>query len=457
VSASKVRAAAAAEDQDAYFDEDDQEVEGSAYNQDDDQYSSVSHPELPLSYGERLVLDTYLRGRSRPYDRSRQEELAKPRRRGGDATCWVSRDELQQTAASSSTADWHGYSLGDKEISGTEGAAASTFEGGYSTTSGVFSSMDYLSGSKTEAKTGYSRSTVESCVARLSKPRRPNPSVPRNEGEVMIFKSIQKARETQKTAGEVNATFSRLAAPKMGRPLSPTPGERIILLCNARVTGRRVDTARLSEMAKASRRGGSCSAWGVTPRSGLQSFGMPPIPIPTRAERTPSPPGQRDESILRDEGGEAFSGGEAFPAISSIRGEEAGQLGGAGSKPNTAGYKPGSASSGVETTDGGLSLPSSAGVSRHSTPAWLGRGLSGTGGLGGTGQSLGDASLPPGTPNTPKDSKRPQRQSPHLVSGGAMSLRQGASSAATATPRRGEGGGGGQTTSRSGADGRAQS
>merc|ERR1719321_1418219 len=44
--------------------------------------------QLPISYGERLILETVMKCRQRPYDRKRQEELAQPRRRGATAEAW---------------------------------------------------------------------------------------------------------------------------------------------------------------------------------------------------------------------------------------------------------------------------------------------------------------------------------------------------------------------------------
>lgn len=47
------------------------------------EYSSEAEylSDIPLTYGEQLVLETVFRSRQRPYNRQRQEELSKPRRR----------------------------------------------------------------------------------------------------------------------------------------------------------------------------------------------------------------------------------------------------------------------------------------------------------------------------------------------------------------------------------------
>lgn len=171
---------------------------------------------VPLPFGEQLVLETYLRCKRRPYSRSRQEELAKPRRKGASAR---NADALIAAAE--------------------QGAAAR------------------------EARRLDSRE-ADCLVKRLAKPKRPHLFRKAAEGDAVV----QQAREAERAKRadfDLDAMVRRLAAPPR-RPLSPSAADRMVMQHgNAAAESRPVDLQRIAALARATRRGGSCRAWGVRP------------------------------------------------------------------------------------------------------------------------------------------------------------------------------------------------
>eukprot|EP00928_Gymnodinium_smaydae_P063497 TRINITY_DN47056_c0_g1_i1.p1 TRINITY_DN47056_c0_g1~~TRINITY_DN47056_c0_g1_i1.p1 ORF type:complete len:681 (-),score=111.22 TRINITY_DN47056_c0_g1_i1:95-2137(-) len=201
--------------------------------------------DVPLCYGEQLVLDTYIRCASRPYDRERIEELAKPRQRH------------QQRASAE----------------GSRAAVASIPPPPSSLHSG---SMEV---SLRPAEPSRTRAEQDALANRLSKPRprRAEDQRARGAGETVVLSAQQdgaaggpsvcsKQPSRQLHDGDLEALLTRLATPRrLPGARSPTPGERIVVDYNKRFHGRTVDPNRLAELAVANRRrGGSLSAWGVS-------------------------------------------------------------------------------------------------------------------------------------------------------------------------------------------------
>lgn len=183
--------------------------------QDDASYEEADEPfaEWQLSYGERLVLDTFLRSRSRPYDRSRQEELARPRKRLGEAS--AEPDPLIARYAAKPAAE--------------------------------------------------RCRIVESAVSRLSTPRRRDASAPRNEGERIVAQ--QDSKRKQMYIRDMDDIVRRLNCPeKSSKNHEPPPGERIVLLHKARMASRSVNMQRIAEMALPSKHASSCKSRTASPR-----------------------------------------------------------------------------------------------------------------------------------------------------------------------------------------------
>eukprot|EP00933_Yihiella_yeosuensis_P084399 TRINITY_DN9886_c1_g1_i1.p1 TRINITY_DN9886_c1_g1~~TRINITY_DN9886_c1_g1_i1.p1 ORF type:complete len:360 (+),score=74.92 TRINITY_DN9886_c1_g1_i1:97-1176(+) len=167
--------------------------------------------DIPLNFGEQLVLETYIRCRQRRYDRKRQDELSQPRRARASADSW--------------------------------GIGLSTHE-------------------DKESKV-LSQAQMNDIVSRLSAPKRNKAGI--GAGEAIAMHSSQKEAAALKAraAADVEATFQRLSAPKAPRPTDPTPGERVCMMYANFHTNRTVNLQRLHDMAKPKKRGGSCNSWGV--------------------------------------------------------------------------------------------------------------------------------------------------------------------------------------------------
>lgn len=181
--------------------------------------SSVGSAEVayvPLSFGEQLVLETYIRCRQRPYDRKRQEELAAPRHRGA---------------------------TGDPPVGAGEPGTSQ-------------------SSSAQPSKT-LPKNQVEELCSRLAQPKRFLGSKT-SPGEDLAQQSSEEDR-AKRAALDVDAMLSRLTAPRLPRAHSPTPGERVVMAFKEASAGRPVDLERVAELAKPTKRGASLRSWGVRP------------------------------------------------------------------------------------------------------------------------------------------------------------------------------------------------
>eukprot|EP00931_Biecheleriopsis_adriatica_P000369 TRINITY_DN100397_c0_g1_i1.p1 TRINITY_DN100397_c0_g1~~TRINITY_DN100397_c0_g1_i1.p1 ORF type:complete len:400 (+),score=62.83 TRINITY_DN100397_c0_g1_i1:70-1269(+) len=154
--------------------------------------STEDYSNVPLCFGEQLVLETYMRFRGRRYDRKRQDELSRPR-------------NVKQ-----SPNDQWGH---------TPGGRTNALE----------------------------KDEVDQMLERLAKPRRQPMAL---EPPSLVLHS---AKSTAAHAGEV---FRRLSSAKPHREFDPTPGEKVCMLYNAQQAGRSVNFDRLSAMAKPKRRPG---------------------------------------------------------------------------------------------------------------------------------------------------------------------------------------------------------
>jgi len=184
----------------------------------------------PLSFGEQLVLETYLRYRGRRYDRQRQDALSQPRKikppppeeRPGRQQKPLDKDQL-----------------GD-------------------------------------------------LIDRLAKPKRGKVV---ESGEHLALQASRQEMVKQKAiqARDVEATFARLSAPKAARGYDPTPGEKVCLMYNQHA-GRSVNFERLADMAKPKKRTGAAESWALTSISGKESVGpLPPIQkTPGKAASAPA-------------------------------------------------------------------------------------------------------------------------------------------------------------------------
>mmetsp|Transcript_56960 Transcript_56960/g.176722 ORF Transcript_56960/g.176722 Transcript_56960/m.176722 type:complete len:384 (-) Transcript_56960:105-1256(-) len=192
---------------------------------DDSTTGSSEAAVVPLSFGEQLVLETYLRCRRRPFDPKRQEELAAPRRRAG------------------ATGSAEGAS---QDASVQQGAP--------------------------QGKT-LPRAQVDDLCSRLSQPKRPQrDKVPPGEELVLRRNELERAK---REVVDVDAMLSRLAAPRLPRPPSPTSGERVVLMHKEAGRGRSVDHDRLAGLAMPTKRGASLASWGVRPDWRRPESGQP--------------------------------------------------------------------------------------------------------------------------------------------------------------------------------------
>mmetsp|Transcript_102131 Transcript_102131/g.218684 ORF Transcript_102131/g.218684 Transcript_102131/m.218684 type:complete len:397 (-) Transcript_102131:19-1209(-) len=171
--------------------------------------------ELPLSFGEQLVLETYLHCRRRPYDRQRQEALSQPRRTKATADSW-----------------------GSKGCNNAEGGTE-------------------------EVNRALLRRKVEDSVSRLSAPKKSMVNKA-PAGESIAVNTQPDEERSKRTATEVSAMLDRLAAPRIRRPHTPE-GEKLTFGSSSGSSAiRPVNLQRLSALSKPTKRGASCSAWGVS-------------------------------------------------------------------------------------------------------------------------------------------------------------------------------------------------
>lgn len=190
-----------------YMPDDEHSVDGGNMRSDSDE---ASFYDMPLSYGEKLVLDTYLRGRSRPYDRDRMSTLATPRKRGPD--------ESQQ--ATVSTVASSGKSLAPDEF--------------------------------------------QDLLYRLTKPKQVRPMAKKNAGEAIVEQHVEESKKKRVGVDLADST-ARLSQPRKPHNGKPSSGELEMLRANVRIPGQEWDDLRLSQLSRSTRRGGSCVAWGVRP------------------------------------------------------------------------------------------------------------------------------------------------------------------------------------------------
>lgn len=276
--------------------EDDGLAQGVAVAAEDASIAGTDLTQLPISYGERLILETCMRSRSRPYDRQRQEELAQPRNRGGTAASWGVRDG----------------GSGDRTQSGGPAATASSSYRGTSQDQ----SFAYVARARQEA---LNTEQVDDLVNRLSQPKRAKQSA-RPPGEQIILRSQEKTKS--KGDIDISSIVSRLATPRAVRALSPTPGERVLMMWNRSDGLRRPDLQRINELAKATRRGGCAKSWGVRPSTVFAEPSLPnsargpaqfdmPAPRPPDSARGPRPrpaPG----TTIKEDPGNNIAGGDFF-------------------------------------------------------------------------------------------------------------------------------------------------
>lgn len=179
--------------------------------------------DLPLSFGEQLVLETYLRCKRKPYDRRRQDYLAQPRRQAPTGNAW-----------------------------GLKGCSSLGCEGLEEDTSGPKSST---------MKVG--KSQMDDFCARLSQPKKLMINrIPAGETLALQSKEMEHSRHSK---SEIDAISQRLALPRAARVHSPTSGERIVMHHSGESVGRPVDLERLNQMSRPAKRGASCRSWGVRP------------------------------------------------------------------------------------------------------------------------------------------------------------------------------------------------
>lgn len=164
--------------------------------------------DVPLS---QLVLETYFGCKRRPYDRKRQDELAKPKR-----------------VASASVPPDGGVSL------------------------------DQIS-SRSVLMDKESKDKQDSLIARLSQPKKQPPRG--NSSGECILAMVQHEERSKRANVDVDAMLQRLATPRRRQRQPPTPGERVLPCYNKSAQSRSVDLHRINAMAKPTRRGGSCTAW----------------------------------------------------------------------------------------------------------------------------------------------------------------------------------------------------
>jgi len=245
--------------------------------------------QLPISYGERLILETCMKSRSRPYDRQRQEKLSQPRRRGASAEAWGVND---------------GSSM-EKPSSLPQGSSC----GGGMSASGV-PSGSVPPGSMTSQEVRLSSAQTDKLVSRLCAPKRSKALAKPPGEEIMLMKTKERAAKLKAGGFDITSIVARLAAPRAARALSPTPGERVVLMWNRSENVRKPDLLRINDMAKPSRRGASARAWGVRQQEDYQW--PPPPPRPPESARAPPRPKPKVDNGPSDEG---ISSPEGLPVL----------------------------------------------------------------------------------------------------------------------------------------------
>eukprot|EP00408_Alexandrium_pacificum_P053432 CAMPEP_0171253280 /NCGR_PEP_ID=MMETSP0790-20130122/51621_1 /TAXON_ID=2925 /ORGANISM="Alexandrium catenella, Strain OF101" /LENGTH=367 /DNA_ID=CAMNT_0011721099 /DNA_START=49 /DNA_END=1154 /DNA_ORIENTATION=- len=176
--------------------------------------SSVGSAEVayvPLSFGEQLVLETYIRCRQRPYDRKRQEELAAPRHRGA---------------------------TGDPPVGAGEPGTSQ-------------------SSSAQPSKT-LPKNQVEELCSRLAQPKRFLGSKT-SPGEDLAQQSSEEDR-AKRACYALETDSAQVAA----RALSDA-WRAVVMAFKEASAGRPVDLERVAELAKPTKRGASLRSWGVRP------------------------------------------------------------------------------------------------------------------------------------------------------------------------------------------------
>lgn len=201
--------------------------------QDGSSFADTDFTQLPISYGEMLVLKTAMKCRGRPYDRQRQDFLAKPRDRRSSPETWGLRDSVSTT-----------------DQSGTAEACSSSRGPGDQ--------------SRRQESKSLSSKETDSLVARLTQPKRIKHHS-RPPGEQIVMRSQEMSREKAKVGFDLKAMVARLASPRFARMSSPTPGERIVVSWSRSEHARRPDPQRIKDLATSTRRGGSARAWGILP------------------------------------------------------------------------------------------------------------------------------------------------------------------------------------------------
>jgi len=201
-----------------------------------------------LCYGEQLVLDTYLRTRNRPYNRERQEELAKPRKRGGISASWHKGQGQCQMMAQMTPRQ-------PSRPAQPQKPPREPSEGEYSSDDGWVDNkagQEELQGPLPLLRnrvTPRAPADIKSVVERLAKPKviKRDKVAPGEEQVLLYLKDIrQKGEKT-----DIREVIGRLATPKVQRPLSPTPGERVVLNYNMTMQGRRCNRKRIDQLAVA--------------------------------------------------------------------------------------------------------------------------------------------------------------------------------------------------------------
>merc|ERR1712232_1284704 len=158
---------------------------------------------------------------------------------------------------------------------------------------GTWGGLSSVASTTQKAPVVGSKTAIEGVVTRLTQPKKTNVFGPRNEGEAIVMQALKEQKE--RTKGRKMADIvHRLATPRATRPLSPNPGQRIMMLHST--PRRAVDKDRLSFLATASRRGGSCGAWGVHAGRGLpggrssQEWLQSPVQPNSARDVPPRPP-----------------------------------------------------------------------------------------------------------------------------------------------------------------------
>lgn len=166
--------------------------------------------DLPLSFGEQLVLETYLRCRTRAYSKRRQEELAKPKRRA-----------FAFSPTNETVPKQHAKAKGPR------------------------------------LQLPEARAMIERLAKPKPKIRSLTPEKPAKQVEV----EAAKRRDFN-----VHNMVERLATPRRGRRFTPPPGERVVLMHCTAARQRPHDAKRIEELAQPTRRGGGIRCWGVQPK-----------------------------------------------------------------------------------------------------------------------------------------------------------------------------------------------